>query len=194
MGNRWMVDARSWCPAMSSSSRPRAPRPGGVETRLRSLTRATVPICLGAGAAVVAAGVLWRRPLSRSLTTGISLAVAAVPEGLPFVATVAQLGAASRLSRRNALVRQPATIEALGRVDVLCFDKTGTLTEGKIRLRSVSDGQVDEPADSLSPRMRRILAAASAASPRPTAEEPVAHPTDRAVLAGAARSGLSPAD
>jgi len=50
--------------------------------------------------------------------------VAAVPEGLPLVATVAQLGAARRLSKRNALVRNPGTIEALGRVDVLCFDKT----------------------------------------------------------------------
>jgi len=170
-----------------------APRPGGVEARLRSLTRTTLPICIGAGVALVAAGLLWRRPLYHSLTTGISLAVAAVPEGLPFVATVAQLSAARRLSHRNALVRQPATIEALGRVNVLCFDKTGTLTEGKIQLRSVSDGRVDEPAASLSPRMRRILAAASVASPQPDADEPLAHPTDRAVLAGAARCGVSPA-
>lgn len=170
------------------------PRPGGVESRLRSLTQTTVPICIGAGAAVVGAGLLWRRPLYSSLSTGISLAVAAVPEGLPFVATVAQLGAAGRLSRRNALVRRPATIEALGRVDVLCFDKTGTLTEGRIRLRFVSDGRRNEPAESLSTRMRDILAAALRASPQPGAQQPLAHPTDRAVLEGAARCDLAPDD
>jgi len=169
---------------------PGAPRPGGVEARLQALTRTTVPICLGAGVALVGAGVLWRRPLNRSLSTGISLAVAAVPEGLPFVATVAQLSAAGRLSRRNALVRRPATIEALGRVDVLCFDKTGTLTEGRIRLRSVSDGRIDELAEALSPRLRPILAAALRATPTPTSDGPMAHPTDQAVVEGAARCGV----
>src|SRR6266568_440375 len=112
-------------------------RPGGVQARLRELTRLTVPVTLGAGAALVGGGVLRGRTLRDTLGTGVSLAVAAVPEGLPIVATAAQYSAARRLSRRNALVRNPGTIEALGRVDVLCFDKTCTLTQGRIRLHRV---------------------------------------------------------
>ena len=64
----------------------------------------------------------------------MSLAVASVPEGLPLLATAAQLAAAERLAKRGALVRNARSIEALGRVDVICLDKTGTLTEGRIEL------------------------------------------------------------
>jgi cation-transporting ATPase I len=91
--------------------------------------------------------------------------VAAVPEGLPFVATVAQLASARRLSARRALARNPSTIEALGRVNVLCFDKTGTLTEGRIRLRQVSDGQRTAGLDELDEHLRQVIAVAVRASP-----------------------------
>jgi cation-transporting ATPase I len=170
-----------------------ASRAGGVAARLRSLTRVSVPISVGAGAAVAAAGVPWRRPLYDSVATGVSLAVAAVPEGLPFVATVAQLGAASRLSSRGALVRRPSTIEALGRTDTLCFDKTGTLTEGRIRLRRVSDGRADAPAGQLTPSLREVLTVAVQASPHELEGQPLAHATDQAVVEGAAQCGVSAA-
>ena len=104
-------------------------RRSGVERRLSHLTAQTVPAALGAGAGLMGAALLHGRPFSSTLGTGVGLAVAAVPEGLPLVATVAQLASARRLSGRAALVRQPSTIEALGRVDVLCADKTGTLTD-----------------------------------------------------------------
>jgi cation-transporting ATPase I len=165
-------------------------RPSGVQARLRQLTKITVPASLGAGAAVVAAGLLRHRPLARSLGTGVSLAVAAVPEGLPLVATVAQLSAAQRLSRRNALVRNPDTMEALGRVDVLCFDKTGTLTEGRLRLHCIWAG-ADQPLGALGPDGREVLAAALRASPEHRNGEPLAHPTDHAVVDGAAAAGVA---
>ncbi|NEC50157.1 HAD-IC family P-type ATPase, partial [Actinospica acidiphila] len=80
---------------------------------------------------------------------GVAVAVAAVPEGLPLVATVAQMAAARRLSRRGVLVRTPRTLEALGRVDTMCFDKTGTLTENRLRLvrAATADGTVLAPDD-----------------------------------------------
>ncbi|MGE5288642.1 MAG: HAD-IC family P-type ATPase [Micromonosporaceae bacterium] len=167
-------------------------RPGGAQARLRQLTNITVPVALGAGAALIGAGLLRGRPLARTLGTGVSLAVAAVPEGLPLVATVAQLGAARRLSRRNALVRNPATIEALGRVNVLCFDKTGTLTEGRIRLHHVwAAGQL-QPLDQLDADGRLVLAAAMRASPQARDGETLAHATDRAVVDGAAAARVDP--
>src|SRR5205085_9846556 len=97
-------------------------------------------IALGSAGAVMAAGLVRGRGIRETLGAAVGLAVASVPEGLPFLVSAAQLAAARRLSREGALVRNARTIEALGRVDVLCFDKTGTLTEGRIRLAVVSDG------------------------------------------------------
>lgn len=165
-------------------------RPSGVESRLRRLTAQTVPVALGAGAAVVGAGLLHGRRLSDTLSTGVGLAVAAVPEGLPVVATVAQLSAARRLSGRNALARQHSTIEALGRVDVLCADKTGTLTTGHLTLRSVSDGVTEQPLEELDDVRRAILSSALRATPNAAEDGHIAHPTDRAVIEGAAAAGL----
>jgi len=165
-------------------------RPGGVQARLRQLTKVTVPIALGAGAALIGGGLLRGRPLASTLGTGVSLAVAAVPEGLPLVATVAQLGAARRLSKRNALVRNPGTIEALGRIDVLCFDNTGTLTEGQIRLHRVCTVGISQPLDALDADGRLVLAAGLRASPGQRNGQRLAHPTDRAVVEGAAAAGV----
>lgn len=158
-------------------------RESGAEARLRSITDATLPLSLGSGALVVASGMLRGRSLQQLVGTGVSLAVASVPEGLPLLSTAAQLAAAKRLSRRGALVRNPRAMEALGRVDVVCADKTGTLTEGKLRLHAVSDGQQSQRLDQLDDSHRRILSASVRASPRQKQE--LTHPTDRAVVEGA---------
>ncbi|MEY4515546.1 MAG: hypothetical protein RLZZ450_7668, partial [Pseudomonadota bacterium] len=133
---------------------------GGVEGRLRELMALTGPVAFGAGAALVTAGLLRGRSVGDLVTTGVGLAVAAVPEGLPVLATAAQLAAAARLSQSGTLVKNPRAIEALGRVDVLCMDKTGTLTHGHIELSSVHDGEVEEPIASLTGRRREVLQAA----------------------------------
>lgn len=166
----------------------------GVEARLQSLTTKLLPTSLAAAGGVAALG-LWRGwPGNEVVGSGVSLAVASVPEGLPFVATAAQLSAARRLSRRGALVRNPRTIEALGRVDVLCFDKTGTLTEGRLRLRCVSDGTDDGQVDGLSDTQTAALAAALRATPMPEDAEAALNTTDEAIRAGAASAGVHPAD
>ncbi|HET6952972.1 MAG TPA: HAD-IC family P-type ATPase, partial [Acidimicrobiales bacterium] len=164
---------------------------GGVEGRLRELTRVTVPLAGIAGAGIVGTGLLRGRSLAQGLHTGVSLAVAAVPEGLPILATMAQLSAARRLSARGALVRNPKAIEALGRVDLLCCDKTGTLTQGRIELDGVFDGRVG--LDPAGPGAT-VLAAALRASPLVSeGDDPLPHLTDRAVVEGAARHGVDPA-
>nr|MDQ3765184.1 HAD-IC family P-type ATPase [Actinomycetota bacterium] len=129
-------------------------------------------------------------PVNQALGRAVSLAVASVPEGLPFVATVAELAAARRLSQRGALARNPSTIEALGRVNVLCFDKTGTLTKGRIRLRQVSDGRRSAGLDELDEHLRQVVAVAVRASP--WQDDKVPHQTDRAVLRGARKAGVAP--
>lgn len=171
---------------------PEGPPESGVERRLKALGRWFLPMSVAAGVALFAVDLLRRRPLGAALGSAVSLCVAAVPEGLPFVATVAELAAARRLSTRDTLVRSASTIEALGRTDVLCFDKTGTLTEGRISLQQVSDGLESRPPDRLTPELRRVLATAALAGP-PGPAASLAHPTDRAIAAGAESLGIDPA-
>ncbi|MBJ6958647.1 hypothetical protein JG654_20260, partial [Vibrio cholerae] len=78
--------------------------------------------------------------------------------GLPLVATTAQLASARRLSARDAIVRAPRTIEALGRVGVLCFDKTGTPTEGEVRVAGVLTAGELQPVDRLDAHGRALIA------------------------------------
>jgi len=170
------------------------PPPSGVEARLSRLTAITVPVTIASGAAVTALGLMWRRPVRDAIASGVSLTVAAVPEGLPLLATVAQQAAAHRLSERGALVRNPRTIETLGRVDVLCFDKTGTLTQGRIGLQRVSDGDHDDLLESLGPSRRDVLAAALRASPDEDPDNALLHATDQAIVDGGATAHVSATD
>jgi cation-transporting P-type ATPase I len=165
----------------------------GVDERLSGLTRVTTPLALGSAAAVVAAGAARGLPFQQNLHSGVGLAVASVPEGLPFVVSAAQLASARRLSAEGALVRNPRTIEAIGRTDVLCFDKTGTLTEGRLALSAISDGVKLRSTDRLRKRQRRVLAAALRATPRPAPGERLAHLTDRAVVYGGQQFDVDPA-
>lgn len=157
--------------------------PTGVEARLESLTALTAPIAAAAGIAVIGAGIAKGQPAQDVIGAGVSLAVAAVPEGLPILATIAQLAAAKRLATRGALVRNPRAIEALGRVNVVCADKTGTLTVGRIELRVVSTAGIERPIDELDDARRAVLGVALRGGPN--LARPLPHLTDRAIADGA---------
>ncbi len=161
----------------------RTPPPAGVQARLQELTRKALPVTFTGGAVVTGLSLLRGSPVRRAVSGGVAVAVAAVPEGLPLVATVAQMAAARRLSRRGVLVRTPRTLEALGRVDTVCFDKTGTLTENRLRLVRVAtaDGTVLATDDE---RAAPVVRLAARACPQEETGEGrrVAHATDEAVL------------
>jgi calcium-translocating P-type ATPase len=160
--------------------------------RLTDMFRGGLPLAGGGGLLVTLAGLAWRRPLVPQLALGVSIAVAAVPEGLPLLAGVAQASVARRLARRDALVRRLAAVEALGRVDVVCTDKTGTLTTGHLTLTQVADLESSAPVSGpLSAGLRAIVDAGALASPLPKEDVLAAHPTDVAVVEGAQRLGLS---
>ncbi|MEB3980687.1 cation-translocating P-type ATPase [Mycobacterium sp. 663a-19] len=160
----------------------------GVQARLRELTSKVLPLTLTGGAAVTALALLRRASLRQAVADGVAIAVAAVPEGLPLVATLSQLAAAQRLTARGALVRAPRTIEALGRVDTICFDKTGTLTENRLRVVCAVPETADprDPfPDNADPRSVSVLKAAARASTQPHDGQGHAHATDEAILTAA---------
>ncbi|GAA2394013.1 cation-translocating P-type ATPase [Nonomuraea africana] len=167
-----------------------AERVSGVEERLAAITRATTPIAIGSALGVTLSGLGRGRALKETLGEGVNLAVASVPEGLPLLVSAAQLAATRRLAARGVHARNPGTIEALGRVEVLCFDKTGTLTEGRIRLAKVSDVDHDRDVTDLDDELREVLAAALRATPH-SANGDYSHLTDEAVGEGAAEVGVS---
>ncbi|MFD9668411.1 HAD-IC family P-type ATPase [Rhodococcus sp. NPDC059968] len=109
----------------------------GLQAQLARLTRRAMPVSFGGGAVVTGLGLLRGAGVRSAVTSGVAVIVAAIPEGLPLVATLAQMSAARRLTRSAALVRVPRSVEALGRVDVVCFDKTGTLSENRLRVSTV---------------------------------------------------------
>ena len=159
--------------------------------RLGRLFARVIPLIVAGGGIVVAAGLLRGHGLLPSLAVGASIAIAAVPEGLPLLAGVGQAAVAQRLAGRNALVRRLGAVEALGRVDVACADKTGTLTEGRLALTLVADPDADAPpAADMPVDLRTVLRAAGLASPHPEATDAAAHPTDVAIVGGAAQAGL----
>ncbi|WP_222720359.1 HAD-IC family P-type ATPase [Actinomadura sp. HBU206391] len=167
----------------------RAAPPAGLQVHLSELTKIALPATGFAGLAVTGLGILRGVGLRDAVSSGIAIAVAAVPEGLPLVATVSQLAAARRLSRRGVLVRSSRSLEALGRVDTICFDKTGTLTEGRLAVTRLAGPGGVIGLDS--PLGRRVLQVAAHASPQPdgTGRLAMAHATDRAIVEGARAHG-----
>jgi cation-transporting ATPase I len=109
----------------------------GLQHQLGQLTTQALPVSITGGALVGALGLLRRTPLQHAVSSAIAIAVAAVPEGMPLVATLAQAASARRLTKFGALVRVPRSVEALGRIEVVCFDKTGTLSENRLRVSRV---------------------------------------------------------
>ncbi|CAJ1495079.1 cation-translocating P-type ATPase [[Mycobacterium] kokjensenii] len=109
----------------------------GLGHQLGAITTRIWPLSMVAGGLVGALGMLRGTALHPAAADGVSVAVAAVPEGMPVVATLSQQASASRLTESGVLVRVPRAVEALGRVDVVCFDKTGTLSENRLQVTEV---------------------------------------------------------
>jgi len=183
----------------------------------RMLAVAAVVLCT----IVLAIGVARGQALELMVITAISLVVAAVPESLPAVVTLALALGARRMSARSALIRRLPAVETLGSVTVLATDKTGTLTEGSMvaRLLWTPDGEAEisgsgyDPSGDVirggrsqrpqdAPDLAELLTAAvlcnDAAVRPPSGEQEawtaVGDPTEAALLAGARKLGLDPGE
>ncbi len=105
-----------------------------LEKQLSQLGRRVSWIGIAAAGVTAAAGIVRRQPLVGLMRGAVALAVAAIPEGLPVVATAALVRSMGRMRKEGMIVRRVAAAETLGGVTVVCADKTGTLTMNEMRL------------------------------------------------------------
>ena len=107
-----------------------------LEKKLSRLSRILIWLTLSLAAIIGLMGILQGRDPVLMIKTGIALAVAAIPEGLPIVATIALAHGMLKLARKNILIKKLEAVQSLGEMGILCTDKTGTLTENKMRVAS----------------------------------------------------------
>lgn len=109
-----------------------------LQKRLAELGKVVAIICLVVCVAVFLAGVLRGEDVFEMLMTGITIAIAAIPEGLPATVTIALALAVNRMLKQKALVNKLHSVETLGCASVICSDKTGTITENKMTVTELS--------------------------------------------------------
>ena len=116
-----------------AAGRDRARTP--LQARLDQLARLLIPIAAGICATLALLAYLQGDTLAHSVLVGVSLAVAALPEGLPAVVTITLALSMRQMAEHGAIVRRLAAVETLGSTTVICSDKTGTLTENRLAVQ-----------------------------------------------------------
>ena len=169
-----------------------------LQQRLTVLGQRLAVAALIICALILGLGLLRGEEPLRMLLIAISLAVAAIPEALPAVVTVALALGARRMARTKALVRQLPAVETLGSVSFICADKTGTLTQNRMRVEAygVEGEAVSAPPpgrEGLWPILLDAMALNNDAAAG-AAGEPVGDPTEAALFRAAAEAGHDPAE
>ena len=185
-----------------------------LQKNLDQLGRVLALLAMGIVAVIFVMGLLRGEELELMFLTAVSFAVAAVPEGLPTVVTIALALGAQRMLKKNALIRKLMAVETLGSVTVICSDKTGTITENRMRVtllemagQRLDFGKEDEPDPDALPeddnRALEIMLTGGALCNDATIKPPVhkrqqvdmiGDPTEGALVYAAYRVGMEKSD
>ncbi|MCD1257912.1 calcium-translocating P-type ATPase, SERCA-type [Paenibacillus athensensis] len=111
-----------------------------LQHRLEQLGKVLIIVAIALTILVVVAGIMHGQPPYAMFLAGVSLAVAAIPEGLPAIVTIALALGVQRMIKRKAIVRKLPSVETLGCASVICSDKTGTLTQNKMTVTHIWAG------------------------------------------------------
>lgn len=117
-----------------------------LQKKMAEISKTLSILCLAVCAVMFLVGLLYARPILEIFMTAVSLAVAAIPEGLAAVVTIVLALGVQRMVKRNAIIKKLPAVETLGCASVICSDKTGTLTQNKMTVVEVWTPDEDDRA------------------------------------------------
>ena len=154
-----------------------------LQRRMGEISKILSFVCLCVCAVMFGVGLLEGRELFSMFMTAVSLAVAAIPEGLPAIVTIVLALGVQRMAREGAIVKKLPAVETLGCAGVICSDKTGTLTQNKMTLRRTWTAAGTDRRELLTTASLCCDAAADGAGY-------IGDPTEIAIVEAARREGL----
>lgn len=171
-----------------------------LQKKLSNLGKYLGIVALAACAVIFIVGVSNGTPVMEILMTAVSLAVSAIPEGLPAIVTIVLSIGVQRMVKRNVIIRRLPAVETLGSASVICSDKTGTLTQNRMTLvRAYVDGEAEtvelRPQEPAAESIRELLRDAALCCDASVVErdgeiEPIGDPTETAILVSALHNGM----
>ncbi|MBQ3411489.1 MAG: cation-translocating P-type ATPase [Oscillospiraceae bacterium] len=169
-----------------------------LQEKLAQLGKILGYICLAACAVVFAVGLIDGMPPLQIFMVAVSLAVSAIPEGLPAIVTIVLSIGVQRMVEHNAIIRKLPAVETLGSASVICTDKTGTLTQNRMTLTKAWTDGMDEPEDITadnSELVKKLLRYGALCCDGnvvflPGGEQHIGDPTETCIVYAAHRNGM----
>ncbi len=166
-----------------------------LQKKLAQLGKYLGFVALGACAVIFIVGLLNNIPPLEIFMTAVSLAVSAIPEGLPAIVTIVLSIGVQRMASKNALIRRLPAVETLGSASVICSDKTGTLTQNRMTLTKAyfDGGEIEEISNNNSQNIKKLLDYATLCCDGNVifgeTEEHIGDPTETAIIVAAHKNG-----
>ncbi|MBQ2687996.1 MAG: calcium-translocating P-type ATPase, PMCA-type [Clostridia bacterium] len=168
-----------------------------LQQKLAQLGKYLGFVALGACAVIFVVGLLNKIPVLEIFMTAVSLAVSAIPEGLPAIVTIVLSIGVQRMVKRGALIRRLPAVETLGSASIICSDKTGTLTQNRMTLKKayLDSGVCEDVNDSNTSEIKELLKYSALCCDGTVSfengkEKHIGDPTETAIVLAAHKNGM----